>query len=97
MEPLADRIRNGPIWTHVEPRVMNLLLCLAEKAGKTVTREELTARVWPDCHVGEDALNTCVSRLRRALQDDGREPRVIETVPKIGYRLVAAVSWDVPE
>ena len=76
----------------LEPRAMHVLRCLAEHAGKTVTRERLESLVWKQRIVGYDSLNVTVSKLRRALDDDPRDPRFIQTVPKVGYRLVGRVE-----
>ncbi|MEM6784958.1 MAG: winged helix-turn-helix domain-containing protein [Bacteroidota bacterium] len=80
---------------HVEPKVMAVLACLAAEAGTPVTpvtREALMAAVWPEVVVSEDALNRAVSKLRRALGDDPAAPRFVETIPTVGYRLVAPVE-----
>jgi len=79
---------------HVELKVMAVLLILAERAGEVVSREELEARAWPGLVVGYDALSSSIIKLRRALGDDSRNPRYIETVSKKGYRLIAAVSYE---
>jgi TolB-like protein/DNA-binding winged helix-turn-helix (wHTH) protein/Tfp pilus assembly protein PilF len=73
---------------HIEPRAMALLLELVAAEGRTVPREELIRAVWSQQFVTDDALNGCVSQLRRAFRDDPRAPRYIATVPKVGYRLV---------
>jgi DNA-binding winged helix-turn-helix (wHTH) protein/tetratricopeptide (TPR) repeat protein len=73
----------------VEPRVMQVLLALADKRGEIVRREELTERCWEGRIVGEDAINRVLSRLRRVAEGIGSESFRIETVTKIGYRLVA--------
>lgn len=75
----------------VEPRVMQVLLCLASRPGRPVSRDELMSVAWSDVIVGEDALNAAISKLRRLFDDDPRSPRFIETVPKVGYRLIAPV------
>ncbi len=71
-----------------------LLQALLERPGELVTREELRNRLWPaDTFVDFDhSLNAAMKRLRDALGDDPDQPRFIETVPKRGYRFVAAVS-----
>ncbi|MEM8995757.1 MAG: winged helix-turn-helix domain-containing protein [Acidobacteriota bacterium] len=76
----------------LEPKVAALLELLANRAGELVTKEEVTAALWPDVVVGEDALPRCLSKLRRALGDDAKSPRYVETVPKRGYRLIARVG-----
>lgn len=77
---------------HLEPKVMQVLLALAAEAGEVVTREHLRQVVWPDVFVGEDVLIRAISEIRRAFTDDPREPRVVQTVPKVGYRLIALVA-----
>ncbi|MGD8816852.1 MAG: winged helix-turn-helix domain-containing protein, partial [Acidobacteriota bacterium] len=75
----------------LEPKIMDVLLCLVEADGAVVAKDEILERVWPDAVVEEAALSRCISELRRALGDDARSPRYIETLPKRGYRLTAAV------
>jgi len=81
----------------LEPKVMEVLSCLAERSGEVVTRQELEATVWAGRIVTEDALTSTVAKLRRVFGDDARKPRVIETIPKVGYRLSAAVTLSSPD
>jgi TolB-like protein/Flp pilus assembly protein TadD len=67
---------------------MAVLCHLAERAGTTVSREELLDAIWKTRHVVEDVLTRCVSQLRQLLGDRARSPRYIHTVPKVGYRLL---------
>ena len=76
----------------VEPKVMSVLVALAERQGEVVTRDELLSRVWPGVHVTDDALHRTIRELRRLFGDDADAPRVIETIRKRGYRLIAAVE-----
>jgi Tol biopolymer transport system component/DNA-binding winged helix-turn-helix (wHTH) protein len=71
-----------------------VLAMLLEKAGQLVTREELRARLWPAGTLVEydQGLNAAVNRLRDALGDSAEAPRFIETLPKRGYRFIAAVE-----
>ena len=71
---------------------MEVLVCLAQHGGSVVSKEELIGEVWADTFVGDDALIRCISELRRALEDDPKAPRVIETIPKRGYRLLEKVE-----
>lgn len=82
---------DGPAL-HLEPKAAEVLACLARRAGEVVTREELLAVVWSGMVVGDDALTQAVIKLRKALGDDARQPRFIETISKRGYRLIAPVS-----
>lgn len=71
----------------IEPRVMQVLVALAEAEGGVVSRDALIARCWDGRVVGEDAINRVISRLRRSVQRAGGGLR-IETVNKVGYRLI---------
>lgn len=77
----------------VEPRVMEVLVYLAQRQGEVVTREELEQHVWRGALVGYDAVTNTVIKLRKALGDDAREPGIVATIPKRGYRLVAPVRY----
>src|SRR5262245_6367299 len=88
VQPNLGRITNGARSEKVEPKVMEVLCCLAQQPGETVTREQLLETLWADAFVTEDALNRAISRLRKVFDDDPKNPSVIETIPKIGYRLI---------
>ncbi|MBI3576254.1 MAG: winged helix-turn-helix domain-containing protein [Gammaproteobacteria bacterium] len=90
-DPATHRLHRGGTEVRLEPRVMTLLVCLANRAGELVTREELERQVWGRTVVGYDALTSSIIKLRKALGDDSRQPRFIETVSKKGYRLIAPV------
>lgn len=77
---------------HLRPQEMNLLCCLASADGRVVAREEILAEVWDDAAVEEGAITRCVSEIRKALGDEAKAPRFIETIPKRGYRLIVAVE-----
>lgn len=76
----------------LEPKVMGVLLCLAQHPGETRSKEQLFQAVWPNIVVTEDVLKRCIAELRRAFDDDARNPHIIETISKRGYRLLAPVS-----
>ena len=69
-----------------------MLVCLAEHAGQMVPKDRLLHAAWPDTAVGDDVLTRAISELRRLFEDDPKQPRVIETIPKSGYRLIAPVT-----
>jgi adenylate cyclase len=71
---------------------MGVLLCLAKHPGETLSKERLFQAVWPNIVVTEDVLKRCIAELRRAFEDDAREPRIIETISKRGYRLLAPLT-----
>jgi DNA-binding winged helix-turn-helix (wHTH) protein len=72
---------------------VQVLIALVERPGKLVTRDELRRKLWNDGTVVDFdvGLNTAISRLRQVLSDPVDSPRVIETVPKRGYRFIAPV------
>jgi TolB-like protein/DNA-binding winged helix-turn-helix (wHTH) protein/tetratricopeptide (TPR) repeat protein len=76
----------------LEPKALRLLLYLIQNRGRLVRKQELLDAVWGDAAVTENALTRCVGLLRKALDDDSREPRFIETVPTAGYRFIAQVD-----
>jgi TolB-like protein/DNA-binding winged helix-turn-helix (wHTH) protein/Flp pilus assembly protein TadD len=78
--------------TKLEPQVMTVLLCLAKQQGQVVSREDIEAQAWANRVVGYDSLSTAIIKLRKALGDNSKNPRYIETVPKKGYRLIATVT-----
>ncbi len=91
VDPPSGTVSRGEASVRLEPKVMKVLLELVEHPGQVVSKERLIDAVWADSFVGEAALSRCVSELRRALGDDARNPRYVETLPKRGYRIVAEV------
>lgn len=75
-------------------RLGRLLERLAAEPGLVVPHDVLLAEVWERSHVAPELLARAVAELRRALGDEPKSPRYIETIPKRGYRLVAAVAPD---
>jgi len=86
------RLARGSASQRITPKAMEVLLVLVSRGGELVTREELLASVWSDVHVQEEVLTRAVADLRKALDDDRKDPRYIETIPKRGYRVIAAVT-----
>ncbi len=74
----------------VEPRVMAVLVFLAQASGKVVTRDELTEACWEGRVVSDDAINRVISRIRRISELTGGSDFVLETITKVGYRIVVA-------
>lgn len=76
----------------IEPRVMMLLVALAEANGETVSRDELIERCWQGRIVGDDAINRVVARVRRLADGLGARSFSVQTVARVGYRLVEPPS-----
>lgn len=88
MEPEINCLRQEETVIHVEPKVMQVLLQLAEHPKEVVSKESLIQAVWPDTFVSDDVLTRCISVLRRAMQDNAQNPKYVQTIPKAGYRLL---------
>lgn len=96
VQPQLNIISNTEEVVKLEPKVMEVLLCLAEQAGEVISKERLIQTVWADRFVTDEVLTTAVFELRKALRDEARNPRFIQTVPKRGYRFIAPISFDTP-
>ncbi len=92
VDPAAHQLSRDGQQRHLEPRAMDVLVLLAVRAGSVVTRTELMTQVWGDTFITDDAVSATILKLRKAFGDDARRPRLIETVPKSGYRLIALVE-----
>jgi DNA-binding winged helix-turn-helix (wHTH) protein/TolB-like protein/Tfp pilus assembly protein PilF len=78
------------------PKVFDTLLVLVRESGHIVEKEELIKQVWPDTFVEENNLSQYISTLRKVLGNGSHEQRLIETVPRRGYRFAPGVQeiWD---
>lgn len=97
IQPQLHAISREAQVTHVEPKAMQVLVYLAGHADEVVTKERLISAVWADTFVTDDVLTRCISELRKAFDDDAKNQRVIQTIPRGGYRLVAPVRTEVVE
>lgn len=91
IEPSLNQISDGSNLLRLEPKVMEVLLCLARCSGEVAAKETLMQAVWPDRFVTDEVITTTIHELRKALGDEARNPRFIQTVPRKGYRLIAPV------
>ena len=94
LEP-SGGLMSGGRNVHLTPKALALLSYMADRPGEVVTKDQLFRAVWPEVSVGDAALVTCIQELRRALKDDARRPRYIETLHRRGYRFVGKLS-EVP-
>ena len=92
----AGELRKHGLKVKLKGQSFSVLVCLLEKPGELVTRDELRHRIWPEnTHVDFDnSLNTMIRHVREALGDSARNPRFIDTVPRQGYRFVAPVAAE---
>jgi len=92
-EAEALLVRDGQA-VDVPPRAFQVLCELARRPGQLVTKDALIDAVWGHHHLNESALKNIVSQLRQALGDDAREPRIIQTASRRGYRFIATLAPD---
>lgn len=76
----------------LEPKTAQLLSFMARNQGKPLSREQLLQSVWPDVIVSDEVLTNAVNKIRKAFNDDRKNPRIVETIPKVGYILVAPIT-----
>lgn len=91
IRPASNELLVDGTVLRVKPRLMEVLLRLAAEPGAVVSREVLLHDVWPRRMVNDEVLSRVIADLRAVLRDDAREARFIETIPKVGYRLIAPV------
>lgn len=84
-------VRQGKVLA-IEPKAFRVLMLLLRNPQRVVSKEEILNAIWGDAAVTENSLARSVLKLRKALNDDVREPRYIETVTTIGYRLICHVD-----
>jgi DNA-binding winged helix-turn-helix (wHTH) protein/TolB-like protein/cytochrome c-type biogenesis protein CcmH/NrfG len=90
--PELNQISRAGECVRLEPRAIELLVFLTQRAGEVISREELLSALWPGVIVGDNALTQVITKLRKALGDTARKPTYIEAISKRGYRLIAAVE-----
>jgi DNA-binding winged helix-turn-helix (wHTH) protein/tetratricopeptide (TPR) repeat protein len=90
--PPLNLLVRGDEQVRLEPRVMDVLVHLAERAEEVVSKEELIEHVWKGRYTTDDVLSVAIYSLRKSLGDDARRPRYVETVARRGYRLIAPVQ-----
>jgi TolB-like protein len=91
-EPGSGRLWSGSTEVRLTPKAAAVLGALLAGAGEPVSKQALFATAWPNTVVSDDALGSCIQELRRALSDDPKEPRYIETRHRRGYRFVATLE-----
>jgi transcriptional activator of cad operon len=91
IDPQLGQMTRGTDNVRLDARALRLLMYLANRAGETVSIEELLDQVWSGVVVTQDSVYQAVTALRRLLGDDARQPKYIVTVPRLGYRLIAPV------
>ena len=92
----AYRLFAGDRPVPLSPKILDLLRLLASKPSQLVTKEDILRELWPDVAVTDNAITQAVSELRQALGDSATAPMFVQTVPRRGYRFIAAVEKTPP-
>jgi TolB-like protein/DNA-binding winged helix-turn-helix (wHTH) protein/Tfp pilus assembly protein PilF len=97
VDPTSGTLSGAAGQRRLTPKLTDLLVALARRAGQVVTRDELLREVWGDrSAVSDEPLTRAVAELRRILGDLRADPAYIETIPKRGYRMIASVRSAPP-
>jgi Tol biopolymer transport system component/DNA-binding winged helix-turn-helix (wHTH) protein len=92
VDPARMHVRKANQILSLEPKSLKLLLYLLENRDRLVTKEELVQAVWQDTFITDNAVTRAVAQLRKALGDDAKQAKYIETVPRLGYRFIAEMK-----
>src|SRR5713101_3051365 len=91
LDPTDERLWRGTETIVLRRKTLAVLRYLVEHPGQLVTKEELFAAVWPGTVVTEGQVASCISEVRKALEDDPKAPEFVEVVYGRGYRFIAEV------
>lgn len=91
---LEDRnqLKKGHKTVKLQFKFMQVLLLLITENGNTVSKDQLHQQVWSGVTITDHSINQAISRLRKVFGDSAQNPRIIETIPKVGYRLICSVE-----
>src|SRR5262249_18316224 len=92
LDPVKRRLLHNEEPLPLAPKAFDTLLALVQQSGKTIDKDDLMKRVWPDAVVEENNLNQNITALRKSLGDSRHESKYIATIPGFGYRFVAEVK-----
>jgi DNA-binding winged helix-turn-helix (wHTH) protein/tetratricopeptide (TPR) repeat protein len=97
LPPIRLDLKEGRLWNgerpvDLRPKTWELIRYMVERPGKLLSKQELIDAVWPDTIVTEASLNQAIRELRKALGDDARKPKFIETVHRRGFRFIEVAA-----
>jgi DNA-binding winged helix-turn-helix (wHTH) protein len=96
LDPAERQLTDNGAVVEINGRYLDALTLLVREQGRLVSKDRFLDEVWRGVPVTDEALTQCIKTLRRQLGDDAGQPRLIETVPKHGYRFIAPVEREAP-
>lgn len=96
LDPANRQLMRDGAPVELNARYLDALVLLVSEPGQLISKDRFMAEIWRGVPVTDEALTQCIRTLRRQLGDDATRPRFIETVPKHGYRFIAAVDAGTP-
>jgi len=93
VDPSANTLRLGKQLIQLEPKAMDVLVLLCQKAGEVLSSDEIVSTCWPQTEVGDNPLHKIITQIRKALGDSATSSTYIETIRKRGYRTLAQVTF----
>ena len=90
--PITNTFQDTDEQKSIDNKSMQVLLFLIQNAEQNVTKKQIIEHVWQESIVNEEILSVAISKIRKALGDNARQPTFIKTIPNVGYCLVAAVK-----
>jgi adenylate cyclase len=96
VEPNLNSISREGQRVSVEPKVLEVLAYLVDYPGEVLSKEQIIQAVWPDTFVTDEVLRYSITELRKAFGDDAKNPQIIQTIARRGYRLIAEVAKKTP-
>ncbi|TXK83035.1 winged helix-turn-helix domain-containing protein [Rheinheimera tangshanensis] len=93
VDPSANTLRLGKQLIQLEPKAMDVLVLLCQKAGEVLSSDEIVSACWPQAEVGDNPLHKIITQIRKALGDSATSSSYIETIRKRGYRTLAQVIF----
>ena len=91
ISPNLNKVSKDGHSVSVKHKSMAVIVFLADAKGEVVTRNEIMDGVWPGMEVTDDVLTQSIVELRKAFADDAKKPLIIETIPRVGFRVIASI------
>ncbi len=96
IDPQQNTLINSSSTNKIEKRLIRVLVVLANNTETVVTKEQLLQQVWQGKVVSDETISVAISKLRKALGCNAKQPSYIETISGVGFRLLVKPQSDIP-